>query len=78
MQEFLNYELFGLMTVQTYLIIAVGCFVIDMAVDKKGTPAAKLFCSALIWPHTIFIFVLCLVMCLLNVLVLILKICLEM
>lgn len=64
MQEFLNYELFGLMTVQTYLIIAVGCFVIDMAIDKKGTPAAKLFCSALIWPYTIFIFVLCLVMCL--------------
>lgn len=63
MHEFLNYELFGLMTVQYYLIVAVGCFAIDAAFDKKGKSFAKLLGCALIWPWTIIVLVFVLVMC---------------
>lgn len=63
MHEFLNYELFGIMTVQYYLIVAVGCFAIDAAFDKKGKSFAKLLGCALIWPWSIVALALALLAC---------------
>lgn len=50
MNDFLNYEILGLITVQTYLIIAFADIVLSCAFNKKNKPFSKLSTQALIWP----------------------------
>lgn len=53
MNEFLNYEILGLITVQTYLIIAFVDLVIGLGFSKKGSSASPLhvcIAKALLWP----------------------------
>lgn len=53
MNEFLNYEILGLITVQTYLIIAFVDLVIGLGFSEKGSSASPLYvciAKALLWP----------------------------
>lgn len=50
MNEFLSYEILGLITVQTYLIVAAIDLILCSAFNKKNKPFSKLVAQALIWP----------------------------
>lgn len=53
MNEFLNYEILGLITVQTYLIVAFIDLILGLGFSKKGSKASPLhvcIAKALLWP----------------------------
>lgn len=72
MQEFLNYEIFGLMTMKFYLITALVALVLDVSFSKKNKSSLKHIADALIWPWTfvvlIFVIICCAILGLLTIL----------
>lgn len=58
MNEFLHYEIFGIISVQTYLICAFIAFVFLGLVAKKGADFTKLLCKAFVWPYVVILLVL--------------------
>lgn len=50
MKEFLSYDILGLITVQTYLIIALIDLIIRAAFSEKNKPFSKQAAQALFWP----------------------------
>ena len=55
MSEFLNYEILGIISVQTYLICAFITFVFLGLIAKKGADFSKLVCKAFVWPYVILL-----------------------
>lgn len=75
MNEFLSYDIFGIMAVQTYLIVALVDLILCAAFNKKDKSLQKLVGQALIWPlNFIVISVLFIGGCILALLALIAKI----
>lgn len=54
-EQILSYDILGLITVQTYLIIALIDLVLCAAFDKKNKSAIKLLCQSLIWPWNVIV-----------------------
>lgn len=50
MHQFLSYEILGILTVQTYLIVAFLDLAFCSALNRKNKPFGRLFGQACIWP----------------------------
>lgn len=58
MSEFLNYEIFGIISVQTYLICTFIAFVFLGLIARKGADFTKILCKAFIWPYVVALLIL--------------------
>lgn len=59
MNQFLSYEILGIMSVQTYLIVAAISLVLSLAFGKDKNSFPKEVCQALIWPLSLTVAVVC-------------------
>lgn len=58
MSEFLHYEIFGIISVQTYLICTFVAFVFLGLIAKKGADFTKILCKAFVWPYVVILLIL--------------------
>lgn len=58
MNEFLHYEIFGIISVQAYLICTFVAFVFLGLIAKKGADFTKILCKAFVWPYVVVLLIL--------------------